>query len=188
MHVSTIIVIFIIIVFVFMLLTKKSCDCFSLPTKDKLMRKLWSDHVFWTREYIISAVNKLPQSNVVLNRLLKNQKDIASCFSKYGVSLELENLLVDHIKIAGELVSKLINHKDLTETRNKWYKNADDISILISKIGLDYEYVKEMMNMHLQLTEKEVVDIFTNSKDYTNSFDNIYDEVLKMADILSTKI
>src|SRR5688572_21460032 len=42
------------------------------------MRKLWADHVVWTRNYIIAAVAGTPDATPVLNRLLKNQEDIGN--------------------------------------------------------------------------------------------------------------
>src|SRR5947207_4038424 len=42
------------------------------------MRKLWSDHVVWTRGYIVAAVAGDPSSSVALTRLMKNQEDIGN--------------------------------------------------------------------------------------------------------------
>jgi hypothetical protein len=42
------------------------------------MRKLWSDHVFWTREYVIAAVDGTPDAQAAAARLLKNQEDIGA--------------------------------------------------------------------------------------------------------------
>jgi hypothetical protein len=42
------------------------------------MRAVWSDHVTWTRMYIVSAVNDLADKDAVLARLLKNQDDLGT--------------------------------------------------------------------------------------------------------------
>ncbi|MFZ0514035.1 MAG: hypothetical protein WAM14_20680 [Candidatus Nitrosopolaris sp.] len=39
-------------------------------------RDLWLDHIVFTRNYIISFVAGLPDTNVVTQKLLKNQEDI----------------------------------------------------------------------------------------------------------------
>ena len=53
------------------------------------MRKLWTDHVVWTREYIIAAVGDQPDAKVAANRLMKNQEDIGNAMAKfYGAAAD----------------------------------------------------------------------------------------------------
>src|SRR5215216_6598525 len=40
------------------------------------MRKLWTDHVVWTRDYILAAVGDQPDAQAAAGRLMKNQEDI----------------------------------------------------------------------------------------------------------------
>ncbi|MGH9223226.1 MAG: hypothetical protein ACRD2W_05470 [Acidimicrobiales bacterium] len=40
------------------------------------MRNLWTDHVAWTRLFIVSAVAGLPDTEATAGRLLQNQTDI----------------------------------------------------------------------------------------------------------------
>src|SRR5215831_7501743 len=47
------------------------------------MRKLWSDHVFWTRDYIIAAVADQPDASAAASRLMKNQEDIGNAVATY---------------------------------------------------------------------------------------------------------
>src|ERR1051326_995978 len=71
------------------------------------MRKLWTDHVVWTRDYIIAAVGDQPDAPAALNRLMKNQDEIGRAVAKfYGDSAgqQLTTLLKEHIAIAGDLV------------------------------------------------------------------------------------
>src|SRR5262245_48397917 len=50
------------------------------------MRKLWTDHVVWTRNYIIAAVDDKPDAKAAADRLMKNQDDIGAAVAKfYGV-------------------------------------------------------------------------------------------------------
>ena len=42
------------------------------------MRKLWTDHVVWTRDYIIAAVDDKPDATAAASRLMKNQEDIGN--------------------------------------------------------------------------------------------------------------
>ena len=40
------------------------------------MRKLWEDHITWTRVYIIDVAADLPEADASAERLLQNQVDI----------------------------------------------------------------------------------------------------------------
>lgn len=38
------------------------------------LRRLWSDHVVWTREYVVAAISDAPDAGAAAGRLLKNQE------------------------------------------------------------------------------------------------------------------
>jgi hypothetical protein len=42
------------------------------------MRKLWTDHVVWTRDFIIAAVGAHADQQAATDRLMKNQEDIGN--------------------------------------------------------------------------------------------------------------
>ncbi len=82
-----------------------SADASELRTA---MRKLWEDHVTWTRNYIVSALAGLDDASAVAQRLLKNQDDIgAAIIPYYGETAgkKLAQLLRHHILIAADVVS-----------------------------------------------------------------------------------
>jgi hypothetical protein len=67
------------------------------------MRKLWTDHVVWTRDYIIAAVGDQPDAKAAATRLMKNQEDIGNAVATfYGAPAgrQLTTLLKEHITIA----------------------------------------------------------------------------------------
>jgi hypothetical protein len=75
---------------------------------NEAMRKLWTDHVVYTRLYIISAVNGTADATPTLNRLMKNQEDIGNAIAPYygsAAAAKLTDLLKQHIAIAGDLVA-----------------------------------------------------------------------------------
>src|SRR5262245_33591506 len=47
------------------------------------MRKLWEDHITWTRNVICCLVDGLPGSDQALKRLLENQDDIGNAIKPY---------------------------------------------------------------------------------------------------------
>jgi hypothetical protein len=61
-------------------------DCHNLRSS---LRKLWLDHVLWTRIVIIDTAASLPDAEVATARLLQNQTDIGNAvrsFHAYPVS------------------------------------------------------------------------------------------------------
>src|ERR1051325_7034472 len=69
------------------------------------MRKLWEDHITYTRNYIISTLADLPDGEAVAKRLLKNQDDIGDAIKPYygdEPGKKVAALLRDHILIATE--------------------------------------------------------------------------------------
>src|SRR5438045_3095425 len=72
------------------------------------MRKLWEDHITWTRLYIVSAAADLPDKDVTAQRLLQNQTDIGNAVKPfYGEAAgnQLTALLRDHILGAVDLIA-----------------------------------------------------------------------------------
>src|SRR6476660_443159 len=71
------------------------------------MRKLWTDHVVWTRDYIVAAVGDQPDAQAAAGRLMKNQEDIGHAVAAYygaDAGQKLTTLLKDHISIAVDLI------------------------------------------------------------------------------------
>src|SRR3954469_18480554 len=47
------------------------------------MRKLWEDHITWTRIYLITALDNLPSKDATTQRLLQIQADIGSAVKPF---------------------------------------------------------------------------------------------------------
>jgi len=47
------------------------------------MRKLWEDHITWTRLYIVSVAAGLPDKDATAQRLLQNQVDIGTAIKPF---------------------------------------------------------------------------------------------------------
>src|SRR2546430_8973598 len=64
------------------------------------MRKLWEDHIQYTRMYIVSVGGGLPDKDATATRLLQNQTDIGNAIKTYygaAAGDRLTALLRDHI-------------------------------------------------------------------------------------------
>src|SRR5438270_13614967 len=75
------------------------------------LRRLWADHVAWTRQYIVAALAGAPDAQAAAGRLLANQEDIGHAIVPfYGeeAGAELTTLLKDHILIAVDLVDAAV--------------------------------------------------------------------------------
>ena len=127
------------------------------------MRKLWEDHIQWTRNVIISSIANLLDLDAVTQRLLENQDDIGDAFKPYfgkKVGNKLSELLRDHIVLAGAVIADAIanNTQQLHIDYAAWQKNARDIAKFLSKKNHHWseKELKNMLYKHLELTTGEV--------------------------------
>lgn len=161
------------------------------------MRKLWEDHITWTRLYIVSAIGGLADKDATAKRLLQNQTDIGNAVKPfYGdeAGAKLTALLRDHILIAVELIdaAKAGDKPKQDDATKRWFANADEIAAFLSGANpknWPLADAKKMMHDHLNLTTKEVVAQLT--KDYAGSiaaYDEVHAQILHMADMLSSGI
>jgi hypothetical protein len=159
-------------------------------------RKLWVEHVLWTRNYIVSALAGLEDKDVTLKRLLKNQQDIGNSFKPfYGEAAgnELAALLQEHIAIAGKLVGALAsgNQADAAKYNKEWHRNADDIAAFLSKKNPNWseKALKDLLYVHLQLLSEDVAARLQKNWDAdVAAFDKGEDHILMLADALTEGI
>jgi hypothetical protein len=161
------------------------------------MRKLWEDHVTWTRLVIVSLANDLPDSGPTVQRLLQNQDDIGDAIKPFygdAAGEKLSALLRDHILIAAEILQAAKNN-DTTALNNaiaRWYVNADDIAVFLNSANpkdWPLDEMKMMMREHLDLTLQEAVAYLHG--DHAASiaaYDQIHLQILGMADMISDGI
>jgi hypothetical protein len=160
------------------------------------MRKLWTDHVVWTRDYIVAAVDDKPDAMAAVNRLMKNQDDIGNAVGKYyGASAgqQLTMLLKEHISQAADVVkaAKAGDKAALQRTTDTWEKNAVAIADFLSKANPNWPRATlvDMMKKHLSTTTTEVQ--MRLKKDWdgdVRAFDAVYDHILMMSDALADGI
>ena len=158
------------------------------------MRKLWEDHITWTRLAVVSLTTNSPDTQATVGRLLRNQADIGKAIVPfYGKSAgrKLTALLRQHILIAADLIAaaKAGDQDAVASQQARWRANADEIAAFLSsanprswKLG----EMRAMMRAHLGLTTNEVVARLTkNWSADVKAYDRIHVQILHMADMLS---
>jgi len=152
-------------------------------------RDLWTDHVVWTRLYIISALQNLPDKAENAARLMQNQDEIGQAVAalyNQEVGQALAALLKEHIMIATQVISaaQTNNSSALTTAQAAWSKNGDDIAHALSKVtGASLEKMKQMMKKHLETTTQEVVDyIQANYEADIQAYEEVKKHILEMSD------
>jgi hypothetical protein len=161
------------------------------------MRKLWEDHITWTRLYIVDAIAGLPEKDTTAKRLLQNQTDLGNAIKPFygdAAGTKLTSLLRDHILIAAELIdaAKAGDNAKKDDANRRWLANADEIAAFLSGANpknWPADATKGMMHDHLNLTTQEVVAHLT--KDWAAdvaAYDKVHVQILHMADMLSSGI
>jgi hypothetical protein len=160
------------------------------------MRRLWSDHVIWTREYVVAAIKETPDKDAAAGRLLRNQEDIGNAVVPlYGddAGKGLAELLKQHILIAVDLIeaAKAGDEERFQSEDEKWSRNVEEIAGFLNGANPNWPKndVLDLLNLHLTLTKGEVVARLQEDwlKD-VESFDEIFTEILTVADALSDGI
>jgi hypothetical protein len=158
------------------------------------MRRLWEDHIVWTRLAVISLTTDAPDTEATVGRLLRNQTDIGDAVKPfYGPAAgnELTRQLRLHILIAAEVVAaaRAGDEAKLADAQARWQANADDIAGVLASVNprfWELETMKAEMRTHLDLTTKEVVARL--QEDWAAdvaAYDQVHEHILHMSDLLS---
>jgi hypothetical protein len=161
------------------------------------MRKLWEQHVVWTRLAIVSFAAGNPDLPMTEARLLRNQVDIGNAIKPYygrAAGNKLTSLLKEHITGAVALleVAKAGDQVKLAGAKTAWYANARQIADFLSAANphnWPRSAVRAMMKTHLDQTLNEAVDQLTGKyAEGIREYDAVEHHILGMADTLSSGI
>lgn len=159
------------------------------------MRKLWEDHITWTRMVIVDFAAGLPDLGAAEQRLLRNQVDIGNAIKPYygaAAGNALTKLLRTHILEAVPVLThaKAGDKAKLTRALSAWYANANQIARFLTKANphsWPLAMTTKMMKDHLDLTTEEAVARLQGKwgADIA-AYDKVHAEILEMADMLSS--
>jgi hypothetical protein len=161
------------------------------------MRKLWEDHITWTRLAIISLETGTPDTEATVARLLQNQTDIGNAIKPYygkAAGNELTRQLRAHILIAADVIAaaKAGDSATLADAQARWVKNADEIAAVLHSVNARFwklGTMKAEMHKHLDLTTQEAVArLQGNWTADVAAYDKVHQHILHMSDMLSSGI
>ncbi len=164
------------------------------------MRKLWEDHIVWTRQYIVSAATlpgDLADIGPTTDRLLANQTDIGNALKPfYGEAAgdQVTALLRDHILTAAGIIAaaKAGDTAGVESAAADWYANAHEIAVALNGLNpgeWPLADLDAMMKDHLDLTlDEAVARLQGRYADDIAAYDRVHAEILSMADMLSDGI
>ena len=161
------------------------------------MRKLWEDHIGWTRHFIVSALADLPDEQATTERLLQNQKDIGNAIKPFygdAAGTKLTGLLEEHILIAADIVTaaKAGETSKLEADKKRWSANADQIATFLS--GANPKHwpaadMKSMLSDHLATTTAVLeARLRQDWKADVAAYEKVHEQILEMSDMLAEGI
>jgi hypothetical protein len=161
------------------------------------LRKLWEDHVTWTRLAIVTFADGSPGFDATAARLMRNQTAIGNAVKPYygnAAGTALTALLKDHISIAVELLqaARAGDTAAFTDAKSRWYSNSNAIADFLTKANPRFwprHMMRVDMRTHLNQTLAEASHELTG--DYPASvrdYEAIHRHILDMADMLSAGI
>lgn len=160
------------------------------------MRKLWEEHVFWTRNVIFCLVDDLPGNVQAVKRQLQNQIDLGNALKPYygdAAGDRLTELLYTHVNTTSDIIkaAKTRDSTVINDANKKWFTNADEIVQHLHKLNPDWAIgdLKKMLNDQMKLTADEASERLKRNYDAdVIAFDKVHEGVLKMSDTLADGI
>ncbi|MEO8518124.1 MAG: hypothetical protein ABI438_03005 [Dermatophilaceae bacterium] len=161
------------------------------------MRKLWEDHVTWTRLAIVTFADGSPSFDATAGRLLQNQTDIGNAIKPFygeAAGTKLTALLHDHITIAVEILqaAKAGDNAAFDAANTRWYANGNDIADFLAAANprsWPDAVMRADMKTHLDQTLAEAAhELQGQYAAGVTDYEGIHAHILMMADQLSAGI
>ncbi len=159
-------------------------------------RKLWEDHIFWTRMVIVNIADTPGGTNESVARLLRNYNDMEDALRPYYGDAEAQkfgDLVQNHLLIAADLVKavKANNTTAAADLQAQWFENADLIAADLASLNPNWENQTQqtMWHSHLNATLAEAgARLAGNWTGDIAAYDDVHAQALMMADTFSMGI
>jgi hypothetical protein len=159
-------------------------------------RKLWEDHITWTRTVILGILDELPGTSIYVDRLLLNYEDMEEALKPYypNDAEVLGALIQDHLVIAAEMLTAANNGDTpaFEDAKGRWYANGEEIAVKMNEMNPEFwplEETKMMWVEHLDATLEEATTHLTG--DFAGevaAYDLVHNLALEMADFMSAGV
>lgn len=158
------------------------------------MRALWEAHGTWTERAIVDFVGGLPDTQLVVARLLQNQADIGNAVKPYYGAAggnRLTALLKAHINAAVALLeaAKSGDAGSIAKAKAAFYANGNQVARFLHAANPHHwslGAMKTMMRIHLDQVVALAVDQLEGHHAAAIRLYGLYiDHILDMADMLS---
>lgn len=159
------------------------------------MRQLWSEHVGWSRNFIIDTIAGLPEASMTTQHLLASQSHFGETVFKplYGdaTAAQLTGLLNKHISDEGNVIiaAKSGDKRALATAKSAAYANADDIAKLLAQVNPSWSLadLTAHWRAHLDFTLGEATARL--NEDWANDvfgYELVETHALTLADFMTT--
>ena len=161
------------------------------------MRRLWEDHITWTRLAIISFAEGLDDLPATQARLLAKHDHIGDAIKPYygkAAGERLTKLLKEHITGAVALLQAAKSGDDnaISAAAKAWYRNGDQVADFLHAANPEAwsrKAMRKMMKTHLDQTLREAQHRLGHRyAAEIRVYDQIHRHILVMADALSEGI
>ena len=161
------------------------------------MRALWQAHGTWTERAIVDFVGGLPDTKLVIGRLLQNQTEIGNSVKPYYGAKggdELTTLLKAHINDAVAVLeaAKSGNASATAKAKAAFYANGNQVASFLHTANPSHwtlGAMQTMMRIHLNQVVALAVDQLKGHYPAAISLYGVYiNHILDMADMLSSGI
>jgi hypothetical protein len=159
-----------------------------------LWRKLWEDHITWTRVVILAILDDLAGAPAYADRLLENPDDMAIALRPfYGEAADqFGDLVRDHLVIAAEILQAIHDGQPTEDLVAQWYANANDIAAKMNEMNPEFWSLDEAQRMWREHLDATVAEIMAHHNgDYTAevaAYDLVHNLALEMADFFSNGV